>query len=106
MNMTPEVERELKHYHNVRMMLESLPGQLRRIFVPATVDEMARLETNILSYKSREREREQVIAIQRLCGFPLRPNLPLREVKAMARIEGRRKDKLRNQRNDDEDVVY
>jgi len=33
--------------------------------------------------------------IQRLCGFELRPNAPLREVETRARIQGIKKGRIR-----------
>ena len=104
--MTEEVRQALKDYYNVSMMLERIPEQLWGIFAPRTIDELSDLEQGILAYKSREREREQVITIQRLCGFPLRPNIPLSEVKAMARLKGRENDKLRKRRDEDGDSVH
>jgi hypothetical protein len=101
--MKDEVRQALKDYYNVSMMLERIPEELWPIFAPKTIDELSALEQGILSFKSREREREQVITIQRLCGFPLRPNIPLSEVKARARLQGREKDKLRKRRDEDTD---
>jgi hypothetical protein len=75
-----------------------MPEGLLDIFLPNTVEELARLETNILAFKARSIDREKVISLQRLCGFPLRPNSTLHEVNARAKIQGLKKEKTRKKR--------
>lgn len=99
--MNYNTDESLKPYYNVRMMLERIPRELWSVFLPATEKGLAELETRILALKAREAERDQAMTIQRLCRLPLRPNEPLREVKAKARVQGIKKDHLRKRRNDD-----
>ncbi len=98
--MNYNTDESLKPYYNVRMMLERIPRELWSVFLPATEKGLAELETRILALKAREAERDQAMTIQRLCHLPLRPNEPLREVKAKARVQGIKKDHLRKRRND------
>lgn len=88
-----EPGKALRSYHNVRMMLKGIPRELWHIFLPVSADDIALLERNILSFKSREIDREKVITIQKMCGFPLRPNAPLREMLTKVRIQDKKKEK-------------
>lgn len=96
--MKDDVRKALRSYPNAQAMLAGMPADLLDIFLPATVEELARLETNILAFKARTIDREKVISLQQLCGFPLRPNSTLREVNARARIQGLKKEKTRKKR--------
>lgn len=87
-----EPGKALRSYHNVRMMLKDVPRDLWHIFLPVSADDIALLERNILSFKSREIDREKVITIQKMCGFPLRPNAPLREMLTKVRIQDKKKE--------------
>jgi hypothetical protein len=73
-------------------MLKGLPRQIWEIFLPDTLAELTVLESNILAYRSRETDREKVITIQKLCGFPLRPNMPLREAITRLKIHKKKKN--------------
>lgn len=91
----------LRSYHNVRMMLEEIPRELWYIFLPVSANEIAVLERNILAFRSREIDREKVITIQKMCGFPLRPNAPLREMLTKVRIQDMKKGKHKAADRDD-----
>jgi hypothetical protein len=107
--MTYDVNKALKSYHNIKQMLNGIPAELWDIFLPAHEKDLSTLETGILTFRTRAAEREKVIAMQRLLGFPLRPNSSLRETRIKARIEGLKKDLLRKRRNertdDPEDMI-
>ena len=45
----------------------------------------------------------RVMALQKLCDFPLRPNDSLRETMAKARLQGLRRKKLMDRLNDKDD---
>jgi hypothetical protein len=98
--MKYDVDKALRSYINIREMLKGLPRELWSIFLPDSPKDLPWLETAIIAFKRRELEREQVISIQKLCGFPLRPNASLRETNIMARIEGLR-NKLRQRNKND-----
>lgn len=98
--MNYDVDRALQPYYNIRMMLEGIPRSVWDLLLPEREERLALLESNILFFKRRAKEREQVINIQRLCGFPLRPNESLREVNIKARLAGLKKDQLRKRYND------
>jgi hypothetical protein len=83
------------------MMLKDVPRELWCIFLPASADDIAVLERNILAFRSREIDREKVITIQKMCGFPLRPNAPLREMLTKVRIQDMKKGKNRSVDGDD-----
>lgn len=91
-------------YPNVWLMLQRVPSDLWDLFLPTSPDELPCLENNILMFMGREAEREQVMAIQRLCGFDLEPNASLGEMKALARLQGQRKSDLLKRRNLDSDT--
>jgi hypothetical protein len=101
--MTYDVNKALKSYHNIQQMLNGIPAQLWDIFLPDNEEDLSRLETSILSFRARAEERNKVIAMQRLLGFPLRPNESLRKTQIRARIAGMQKDKLRKKRNNRRD---
>ena len=97
-NMHYSLAQLREDYPNVWMMLQRIPTDLWPIFLPDSPDELPFLETNVLMFRSREGEREQVMAIQRLCGFDLEPNASLPEMKALARLQGRKMDDLLRRR--------
>jgi len=79
----------LAAYPHIRAMIEKMPRNLWYIFLPGSPDQWSELETCIIDMTRREKIREQIMAIQKLTGMPLRPNEPLEEVIAKARIKGR-----------------
>ncbi len=85
----------LRSYHNIRTMLKGIQTELWYIFLPASKADLAALERNILTLKSREIDREKVITIQKMSGFPLRPNAPLREMITKIRIRDMKDGKLK-----------
>ena len=85
---------------NIKNMLEGIPRQLWGIFIPNTVEEFKVTGDNVKSFEKREREREKVIALQRLYDFPLRPNNTLHEVMAKIMIEKKKRQKKRMQSRD------
>ena len=84
--MQYDVIKGLKSYHNVRGMIKGIPKQLWYIFLPSSPNGLPVLESRILAFRSRESDRQKVISIQKTCGFPLRPNAPLREMVAKVKI--------------------
>ena len=84
--MNNDIIKALKSYHNVRAMLKGIPRELWYIFLPASPNGLPILESKILAFRPREADRKKVIAIQQMCGFPLRPNSPLREMAAKVKI--------------------
>ena len=92
--MTKEIEKALPSYHNVRDMLESIPRNARDLFLPDDEAGLAMLEADILAQRKRDIERDKVVAIQKLCKFPLRPNESFRDVAARARNLGLKNSKL------------
>jgi hypothetical protein len=89
-----EVNNALKSYHNVRAMLKGIPEDLWDIFLPDSPNGLPILEGRILTFRSRESDRKKVIAIQKMCGFPLRPNAPLREMAAKVKILRMKKNRF------------
>ncbi len=81
-------------YPNVLQMLRSIPKDLRRIFVPMgmTFRDLELLNINISKHKAVDRERNIVMSVQRASGFPLRPNISLREAVIKAKIQALKKD--------------
>lgn len=98
--MNYDVERALQPYYNIRMMLDGIPRDIWRLLLPEREEKLALLESNILFFRRRAKEREQVMNIQKLCGFALRPNESLREVSIRARLAGLKKEQLRKRYND------
>jgi hypothetical protein len=92
--MKNDMFERLGSYHNVRLMLESIPRNAWDIFLPDNEGDLAMLEADILGQKKRDIERDKVMAIQRLCKFPVRPNESLHDVVARARLQGLRNSKL------------
>jgi hypothetical protein len=84
--MNYDINKALKSYHNVRAMLKGVPEDLWDIFLPDSPNGLPLLESRILAFRPREADRKKVIAIQQMCGFPLRPNAPLREMAAKVKI--------------------
>jgi len=89
----------LKPYQNIRTMLEGIPRELWDILLPANEEILPILESNIVFFRQRARNRDQVMSIQRLCGFPLRPNESLRKTNIQARLAGLKKSQLHQQYN-------
>lgn len=106
--MKYDIDKALQPFYNVRQMLEGIPRDIWDVFLPAAEEKLAVLESNILFFRRRAKDRDQVMSIQRLCGFPLRPNSSLRETNIKARLAGLQKEKLRqkyleNRNRDSED---
>jgi len=98
--MKYDIDQALKPYYNIQMMLDHIPRDIWDLFLPAQEEKLAVLESNILFFRRRARERDQVMSIQRLCGFPLRPNESLRETNIRAKLAGLRKEQLRRRQNE------
>jgi hypothetical protein len=96
--MTNDLRKTLNSYPNVLAMMDGIPEDLWEVFLPDTDEGLARMEANIVAYKARALDREKAMSLQRLCGFPLRPNVSLREASARARIQGLRNDQLHRRR--------
>ena len=92
--MKNDILEKLESYQNVRHMLESIPRNAWDIFLPDNERDLAMLEADILGQKKRDIERDKVIAIQRLCKFPIRPNESLHDVVARARVQGLKNSRL------------
>jgi len=75
-------------------MLNGLSRDIWYIFLPGSSEDLFRLELNIIGQRLKDSERERVMALQNLCGLPLRPNETLAEVRAKARLQGKRKGRL------------
>lgn len=97
--MSYDVDKALEAYTNIRMMLKGLPRDIWPVFLPETVEGLPQMELNIVDFIRRAHQREQVIAIQRLCDMPLRPNEELPSVKAKARLKGKNIDQMLRRRS-------
>jgi hypothetical protein len=104
--LNKEFENKLSSYPNVKFMLDGVPKDIWWIFLPGDLDKLFLLESQVIEFKKKELERERVMAIQRLCNFPLRPNESLAEVQARARIQGKKNDKKFHRRGLDNDRDY
>lgn len=92
--------KKLQHaYPNTFHMVSDIPEGVWRLLLPASEADLASLEVRLLTFRRREKEREEVMALQKLCGLPLRPNASLHETKVRCRIQGLVKDRLRKRRN-------
>lgn len=92
--MNYDVEKALFHYDNIQMMLEGVPEELWDIFLPEEEDDLPDMEFNIINFRRRANERDQVMALQELCDLPLRPNMSLREARQKARLQGLRQARI------------
>ena len=87
----------LKGAQFVLKMLKDIPEDVRYLFIPKTEDELFQLEFSLISFGKRQETRMKVIQIQKEFGLPLRPNMSLKEVGVLVRIELlRRKNTKRN----------
>ena len=105
--MPNNYEKILNSLPNVVNMLKGISKDLWYIFLPASAEHLHQLELQIVANKLNENKRNQVMAIQLLCGLPLRPNEPLRETQAKAHLQGHRRGKLfdkfkKKKKNDDD----
>jgi hypothetical protein len=87
------------HYAHVKAMLAGVPRDCWDIFLPNSPKDLRSLERNIIRFEVRQKVRDQVMAIQRLCELPLRPNETLGETQAHARLQGKKKAKLLEEYN-------
>jgi hypothetical protein len=87
------------HYAHIKDMLDGVPRDCWDIFMPASPKDLRALERNIIRFQVRQKVRDQVMAIQRLCELPLRPNEALGETQAHARLQGKKKGKLLDRYN-------
>ncbi len=105
--MVDDVKKQLHRFPNVKQMLERIPEEIWDIFLPRHIAGLQTLEMRVAGFKRREHDRDQVIALQRLCGMPLRPNDSLAATKAKARIQGKKNtglfEKFKNNNTNDSD---
>ncbi len=92
--MSGKYENAMKAFPNIMGMLNGLSRDIWYIFLPGSSEDLFRLELNIIGQRLKDSERERVMALQNLCGLPLRPNETLAEVRAKARLQGKRKGRL------------
>lgn len=104
--MNKEFEKKLSSFPNIKFMLDGIPQDIWWIFLPGDLNKLFLLESQIIEFKKKELERERVMAIQRLCDFPLRPNESLAEVQARARIQGKKNNNNIRRRGLDNDRDY
>ena len=108
--MMYDLEALRKEYPNVARVFEGIPKNAWYIFMPAKSEGLLQLELALVNFQSRESVRERVMALQKLCGFSLRPNQPLHEAQAKAQLQGRKNDALyrdyRNHRNHSDNPPY
>lgn len=103
--MQYDIDKALKSYHNIKIMLNNIPRQLWYIFLPDSVGGLHALESKIMAFRPREIDRQKVMAIQLSCNFPLRPNAPLREVSARLRILKLKKGEFWAAKEDGSDIT-
>ncbi len=103
--MDYDIEKYLPHYPNLQGMMENVPKQLWNIFLPSSVGGLPDMEANVMLFKKRAREREQAMALQKLCGLPFRPNEQLNITEAKVRIQELKQRELyrRFRNNEDEE---
>ncbi len=99
--MKKEILAALNAFENIKQMVLQLPTQLWVIFLPDSIKGLALLETNLIVMRKREKTRNKVMAIQKICGFPLRPNASLRETKIKARVQDLKRDRKYRNNSDD-----
>jgi len=102
--MKYDVKKYLSHYPNVKAMLEDIPQELWELFLPESEGDLPDMEANVMAFKARANEREQIMALQKLCGLEFRPNEELKTTEAKVRIQGIKQRKIYEQfRNRDDD---
>ena len=101
--MQYDINKYLRYYPNIHAMIEDVPRQLWKIFLPNSEGGLPDKEVNVMLFKKRSLERERVIALQRLCNLPFKPNETLNVTEAKARIQGIKNieiyDKYKNERD-------
>jgi len=105
MDKNYETEKAIEGFRNIRRMLGGLPREIWDIFLPGDEKDLINLEAALIEWRKFEDTRQKVMAIQQLCGLPLRPNMTLNEAQAMARLKGMKKSRLLDEmrRNSGED---
>ena len=105
MNYDPQKATE--SFRNIRRMLGGLPKDIWEIFLPKKEEDLINLEAALIEWRKFEDTRQKVMAIQQLCGLPLRPNMTLNEAQTMARLKGMKKgrllDEMRRNSNEEDD---
>ncbi len=92
--MSGKYENAMKAFPNIMGMLGGLSRDIWYIFLPGSSEDLFRLELNIIGQKLQDSARERVMALQELCGLPLRPNETIEEVRAKARLQGKRNSRI------------
>ena len=92
--MNYDIDKVLPNFPGVGVMLEGLDRELWEIFLPEDPGRLILLELNLLSFVARAEKRERVMAMQNLCGFPLRPNASLGETMTLAYLRGKIQSKI------------
>ena len=71
---------------HVKAFLKSLPKDLRKMFTPTTDDEIMELEIRLIQFNRTQKERDQVMQVQKKFDIPLHPRMTLEKVAVYARI--------------------
>jgi hypothetical protein len=97
--MSDNTEKRKPRFPAIMQMLAGIPKELWPILLPQSPADLPALELNTIRFRVREEERRQVMAIQKLCGLPLRPNHSLRSTRARARLQGIKKERMLDRYN-------
>lgn len=55
--------------------LKGIPDSIKDLFVPVSSDALKLFEQNVIKFHARAKDRDEVMALQRKYGLPLRPNM-------------------------------
>lgn len=80
--------------------LEKVPGDLLEQFLPRTEQQYKQFEDNYYAFKKRSKNRDGMIALQKKCGLPFRPNDTMRHTMILMRIQAM-KDRKNNPSTED-----
>lgn len=96
--MTREMAEGLKEYPSILKYLESIPENLRELFLPEKPEELPRFARSIHELRTRETERDYILGLQKKYSLPLRPNATMNETMKLVRL-ARKKRTASNRRN-------
>lgn len=91
--MKYNMEKHIHRFPNIKSMLSNIRPELWYIFLPERLNKLLDFEMKILSFKIKQRERNQVMSLQRRYGFSVRPNETLRAMRIKIKIKQRKNDK-------------
>ena len=70
----------------VKKMLKDIPKDLRNMFMPKNTKDLEELEIRLIGFASKQKERQQIMELQKRFNLDNKPNMSLRDTAIRVKI--------------------